>query len=140
MKPVDFKDTSDYQYLEVFGVEGVFSNLRIQRDSLPNGFHKYSLRGGENALYCQIACDIMVDHAGDFITKEPLDLGQDNSRDLNEADWHFTDKSFDFEKFFGVKRSLNCQIADATAKRDAQTGGPKSKNQVKTNPLENDAH
>ena len=140
MKPVNFKDTSDYQYMEMFGVEGVFSNLRIQRDSLPSGFHKYALRGGENALYSQVARDIMVDHAGDFVAKEPLDLGPDNIRDLNEADWRFTDKPFEFEKFFGVKRSLNCQIADATAKRDEQAGGPKSKAQVKSNPLENDVH
>lgn len=123
MKPVNFKDTSDYQYMEVFGVEGVFSNLRIQRESLPKGFHKYALREGEDMLCCQVAEEILVNHSGDFITKEPLDLGPDKARTLSEDDWGFTDKKFDFEDFFGVKRSLSCQIADATAIRDAQMEG-----------------
>lgn len=138
MKPVNFKDTSDYQYMEVLGVEGVFSNLRIQRDSLPAGFHKYSLRGGDESLCCQIAEEIMANHTGDFITKKPLDLGPDKSKTLREDDWHFTDQKFDFEGFFGVKRSLSCQIADANAKREGKSDAAQSMEQGKTNPLENE--
>lgn len=136
MKPINFKDTSDYQYMEVLGVEGVFSNLRIQRDSLPEGFYKYALREGEDSLCCQVAEEIMVNHAGDFITKEPLDLGPDKDRTLSEDDWGFTDQKFDFEGFFGAKRSLSCQIADAEAKREGQSATAKS--MEKTNPLENE--
>ena len=140
MKPVDFKDTSDYQYMEILGVEGVFSNLRIQKDSLPTSFHKYSLRAGEGESFSQVSDDVLIDHAGDFIAKSPLNLDPDNSQYLNDDDWRFIDKPFVFEEFFGVKRSLACQIADATAKRDAQAGDPKSKTQVKSNPLENEIH
>lgn len=135
MKPVKFNDTSDYQHMEVLGVEGVFTPLRIQRDSLPAGFHKYSLREGEDTLCGQVANDVMVNHAGDFITKEPLELATAGSRDLGADDWGFTEKPFQFESYFGQKRSLDCQIADATSKRDAQVGGPKSKTPVKSNPL-----
>lgn len=140
MKPIKFNDTSDYQYMEVFGVEGVFTNLRIERDSLPEGFHKYALREGEGAFCCQVANDVLVNHAGDFIAKQSLDLGKDGSRPLGEEDWGFTDKAFDFEQFFGQKRSLDCQIADAVTKRDAQLGGPKSKGQVKSNSQTHEGH
>lgn len=140
MKPIKFNDTSDYQYLEVLDVEGVFTPLRIQRDTLPEGFHKYSLREGDESFIGQVAKDVMVNHAGDFITKKPLDLGSTGARQLSEDDWGFTDKSFDFEGFFGVKRSLDCQIADANTKRDAQAGGPKSKAQMKSNPLAHEGH
>lgn len=140
MKPVKFNDTSDYQYLKVLDVEGVFTPLRIQRETLPDGFHKYALREGEEALFCQVANDVMVNHAGDFITKEPLDLGPDGARSLSEDDWGFTDQAFQFEQFFGQKRSLDCQIADATSKRDAQAGGPKSRTPVKSNPLAHESH
>lgn len=140
MKPVKFNDTSDYQVMEVLGVEGVFTPMRIQRDSLPDGFHKYALREGEGTFFCQVAKELMVNHAGDFITKEPLELGPDGARTLHEGDWGFKEEAFQFEAFFGQKRSLDCQIADATSKRDALAGGPKSKTPVKSNPLVHDAH
>lgn len=140
MKPVKFNDTSDYQHMEVLGVEGVFTPLRIQRDTLPAGFHKYSLREGEDTLCCQVANEIMVNHAGDFISKEPLALGKDGARDLSEDDWGFTEKPFQFESYFGQKRSLDCQIADASSKREALAGGPKSKTPVKANPLVHEGH
>lgn len=138
MKPVKFNDTSDYQHMEVLGVEGVFSNLRIDEKSLPEGFHKYALREGEDVFCCQVAKDVLVNHAGDFITKNPLDLGPEGSRDLGEEDWSFMDKPFVFEAFFGQKRSLDCQIADAETKRDAQAGIPKARAQAKSNPLANE--
>ena len=140
MKPIKFNDTSDYQYLEVLGAEGVFTPLRIQRDTLPEGFHKYSFREGDVSFIAQIEKEVMVNHAGDYITKKPMDLGLEGVRQLGEDDWSFTDQPFDFEAFFGVKRSLDCQIADANAKRDAQTGGPKSKAQMKSNPLAHEGH
>ena len=120
MEPIRFNDTSDYRHMEVLGVEGVFTNLRIQRDTLPEGFYKYALRGGGEALCSQVGTDILVDHAGDFITRKPLDLGADGLRALEEEDWWFTEEPFDFEGYFGTKRSVDCQIADAEAKRDAQ--------------------
>ncbi len=132
MKPVNFKDTSDYQYIEVLGTEGVFSNLRIDRESLPEGFHKYSFREGEEELIAEIATQVVVNHAGDFITKQPLDLGSENSRILSPDDWGFTDKPFDFEAFFGMKRSLHCQISDAEEQKLAQIEEAMSRGRGKT--------
>lgn len=138
MKPIRFNDTSDYQYVEVLGKEGVFTPLRIERKSLPRGFHKYSLREGEDALFSQVAGEVLVNHAGDLITKEPLELGAEGTKILGEDDWSFTDKPFAFEPYFDEKLSLDCQIADAEAKREAQMNGPKSQAQVKSNPLANE--
>lgn len=137
MEAIRFNDTSDYQHIEVFGTEGVFTPLRIQRESLPEGFHKYSLRGGEDELFCQVANEVMVNHAGDLITKKPLDLGLKGSKDLSEDDWGFTDQPFRFEEHFGCKLSVDCQIAEAEAKREAQALDSKQKAQVKSNPLAN---
>ena len=136
MKPIRFNDTSDYQYIEVLEKEGVFTPLRIERESLPEGFYKYSLREGEEALFSQVAGEVAVNHAGDLITKEPLDLGTEGSKKLGEDDWGFTDKPFIFEAYFGQKLSIDCQIAEAEAKREAQMNGPKSQAKVKSNPLD----
>lgn len=122
MVPVKFNETTDYQYMDVLGVEGVFSNLRIDRNSLPEGFHRYSLREGEEEFIAEIQKDVMVNHAGDFITKEEINLGPDGYKALSPDDWGFTDKPFDFESYFGCKLSLDCQIKQANAKKDAQLG------------------
>lgn len=140
MEAIRFNDTSDYQHIEVLGTEGVFTSLRIQRESLPEGFHKYSLREGEEELFGQVANEVIVNHAGDLITKKPLDLGPKGAKDLSVDDWGFTDQAFHFETYFGQKLSIDCQIAAAEAKREAQSLDSKQKAQVKSNPLANEGH
>lgn len=128
MKPIKFNDTPDYQFMEILGIEGVFTNLRIDGESLPDGFHRYSLRSGEEELVCQICNEVRVNHAGDFITKTPVDLGPEGKRELTPDDWGFTGRELDFEEYFGVKYSIDCQIQQAEEKRNEQLNkGPKSK-------------
>ena len=120
MKPIKFNDTSDYQLMEVLGVEGVFTNLRIDKESLPEGFYKYALRSGEEEFVCQICNEVIVNHAGDFITKMPIDLGPEGYKLLSGDDWGFTGEALDFEGYFGKKYSIDCQIKQAETKRDLQ--------------------
>ena len=120
MKPIKFNDTNDYQFMEVLGVKGVFTNMRIDRGSLPEGFHKYSLRSGEEEFIAQIANEVIVNHAGDFITKEPVDLSPEGFKDLTPDDWGFTDDELNFEEYFGKKYSIDCQIDQAEVKRKEQ--------------------
>lgn len=122
MEPIKFNDTSEYSFMDILGVEGVFTSLRIDRDSLPEGFHKYSLRSGEEDMIESISSDVMVNHAGDFITKDILQLGTDGEITLKPSDWRWSQKNFDFEKHFGVKLSLDCQITLADEKRIMQMG------------------
>lgn len=136
MKAVRFHDTSDYQYLSVKGIEGVFTPLRIRRDSLPEGFNKYSFRDGENSFLGSVAKDILVNHAGDFITKQSLDLGPDGELPLGEEDVLFQDKTFDFEEYFGVKLSIDRQIEMAEEKRNGQISPNRSKGPEKSGEIE----
>jgi len=137
MKPIKFNDTSDYQFMEVLGVEGVFTNMRIDKESLPEGFHKYALRSGEEDLVCQISDNVTVNHAGDFITKTPIDLGPDGYKNLTLEDWGFTGKALDFEAFFGKKYSIDCQIEQAEAKKNEQLN-KNQKGKGKNFPLTNE--
>lgn len=127
MKPIKFNETSDYQRMEVLGIDGVFTNLRIDENTLPEGFYKYSLRHGDDGDFCSISKNITVNHAGDFITKNPIPQVEKEECDIGLDDWGFTedeyDKEFDFESYFGYKLSLDCQIDNANAKKEAQMGG-----------------
>lgn len=128
MKSIKFNDTSDYQFMEILGVEGVFTNLRIDRETLPEGFHRYSLRSGEEELVSQICNEVWVNHAGDFITRTPVELGPEGKKALTPDDWGFTGRDLDFEAYFGMKYSIDCQIQQAEEKRTEQLNkGPKSK-------------
>ena len=122
MESIKFNDTSDYTYVDVLGVEGAFTPLRIQRESLPEGFYKYSFRSGENELIEGIGNEVLADHAGDFVTKKPIPLDKDGSRSLRSDEWRFSQRNFDFESYFGQKLSIDCQISIADAKRARQMG------------------
>lgn len=120
MKYISYNDTANYEFMEVLGVTGAFTSLRIARDTLPDGFFKYSLREGIEDFICQICNEVLVNHAGDFITKEPIDLGSEKKKDLSADDWSFTRDNFDFESYFGKKLSIDYQIDQAEHKRTDQ--------------------
>jgi len=131
MNTTKFNETNNYQYLNILGTEGVYTSLHISLDTLPAGYHKYSLREGSAELFDQISKDVLVDHSGDFITKNPIDLGKEGFKNLRSADWNFSDKKFDFESYFHCKHSIDYIINQAEEKRDTMFSN-KSQEQVKT--------
>lgn len=136
--PIRFNDTKDYQYLQVGDTEGVFTPLRIQRDTLPEGFYKYSFRDGEDSFLGSVAEAVFANHAGDFLTKTPLDLGSDRELELSEEDVLFLHKDFDFEEFFGAKLSIDCQIEMAEEKRNQQVTPSRGREAEKNGEVEPD--
>ena len=110
MFPEKYFLISDYQSMEVLGVNGLFTNLRVDASSLPEGFHKYSIREGEEDPFASVKKDVLVNHMGDFICKQELDLQGQESRDLLE-DYCFTDDPVDLDGFFG--EDIKHKIAEA---------------------------
>ena len=92
---------TDYQEMEVLGVKGLFSNMRIERESLPEGFYKYSFRDGEDDFLSTLEEAVLANHMGDFICKTPLRLDEDGSKELR-CEYHFTDSPVNLDAFFGV--------------------------------------
>ena len=91
---------SDYQSMELLGVNGLFTNFRVDRQSLPEGFYKYSLREGVDDSFSSVKDDVSVNHMGDFICKQELDLNGQDECDLF-GDYDFTNKEVDLDEFFG---------------------------------------
>ena len=65
-----------YQVVELFGKEALFSNGRIDVDTLPEGLYAYDLRGSDNDFGIPISVEerVTVNHAGCIITSEPMDF------------------------------------------------------------------
>ena len=109
MYPEKYFLIPDYQSMELLGVKGLFTNLRVDRESLPEGFYKYSLRSGDDGWFSSVENNVPVNHMGDFICKQELDL---NNQDEYETfdDYGFTDDEVDLDAFFG--EDIRAKIAE----------------------------
>ena len=62
---------------------GYFSNIRVDRRTLPEGWHAYDLRESDwsdEGWFSTIEANyVMVNHAGTFLTKEELPLVEDKT-------------------------------------------------------------
>lgn len=131
MGQIKFNETDDYQHISVFGTDGVFTSADIKADSLPPGFHKYTLLPGNDSLFGSVSQHEPTDSAGSLVTREELDLGESGERSLGDEDWSFPNKDFEFEAHFGRKLAFDTQVELAEAKRDAQLEEVRSKKRDK---------
>ena len=77
--------TDVFELMEVCGVKAIYADRRIDDSEVPKGLYRYDFREGKEAddvYFGAIEKDVKVDHAGSFITKEPLDLGTDGYIEL----------------------------------------------------------
>ena len=103
MSRVDAKETC-WEKVEVLGREGLFTCLRVDRNTVPEGWYMYEVRHDDE---CQgepveIALWVMVNHWGTLLVKEPFDL--EKSQFANNAylcidpeeDWNYLGEIYSF--------------------------------------------
>lgn len=80
----DFQDFD----VEIFAtgetVSGFFTNARVDRATVPEGWHAYDLCEGEDGLFCTIEEKVVVNHGGTFLTQQEIDLGPNKYLELEE--------------------------------------------------------
>ena len=103
MLRVDAKETC-WEKVEVLGREGLFTCLRVDRNTVPEGWYMYEVRHDDE---CQgepveIALWVMVNHWGTLLVKEPFDLEKSqitNNAYLcidQEEDWNYLGENYSF--------------------------------------------
>ena len=110
----------DYQEIEVCGVNGLFSNGRIDRSKLPEGLYCYDLRGTDNdpGELHYLEEQVVVNHAGSVITAEPIDLTEAGRLDVYD-DMGFQGGSMTLRQFYEnaypekAKKSRNTEEVEA---------------------------
>ena len=72
----------DYEQLVINEtIDGLFSSYRIDRNSLPKGFFLYEIRWDDSlSSLAEICPSVVVNHAGSFITKSPLEFDANSIR------------------------------------------------------------
>lgn len=87
----------EWEEVEVVDRKGLFSCLRIDRESVPKGWYMYEVRHDDfgHGDPVEIAYGILVNHWGTLLVKEPFDLEPyiltgDTFLDINpDEDWNY---------------------------------------------------
>ena len=66
--------TDKFQHLEVFDKPALFTNGRIARDTVPQGWYCYDIRGSDDdpGELCYMEENVVVNHAGSVLMPEKL--------------------------------------------------------------------
>ena len=79
-------------------IEGRYCDVRIDRNTIPEGMFAYDIREGDSGYFCTIESNVVVNHAGTVLFNEPLafpsgeriTLIDDGNPDAPyDADWSF---------------------------------------------------
>lgn len=107
-------DAKDIQYetLELLGNTVLFTCLRIDRATVPDGLHAYDVRHDDDCsgIMCEIAPHVMVNHWGTVLCREPIELIHDGRRYITEDDY----------SYLGEEVSLNAHM-NSEPEFDAET-------------------
>ena len=55
-------------------VEGLFSSLRLDRKTLPEGWYAYDIRHTDSGAFCTVEEHVAANHMGTFITKKKIEF------------------------------------------------------------------
>lgn len=99
MQPINANETS-YERFEILGREALFTDLRIDRKTLPNGLYAYDLRDCDDCSGdpCEVKSFVLVNHWGTVIVKEPIE-GADDGVLLDDDDYNYLGEDMTLDKF-----------------------------------------
>ena len=91
----------DYEIIELFGEPALFTCLRIDPETVPEGIFKYDVRHDDDCqgIPCELARYVMVNHWGTVLTNKEIDLGEDGFIPLNEEDFNYTGEETTLDEY-----------------------------------------
>jgi hypothetical protein len=83
-----------FEEVTLLGRPALFTDLRIDRGSVPDGYHMYEIRHDDECMgdAVQIAKGILVNYWGTVIMRDKLRLPPDGYLDLNPDDLNYFGK------------------------------------------------
>ena len=78
--------TEKFQHLEVFDKPALFTNRRIARDTVPQGWYCYDIRGSDDdpGELCYMEENVVVNHAGSVLMPEKLAMPKSGRLDVRD--------------------------------------------------------
>lgn len=98
----------NYELMEIDGRPVLFTNLRLDRDTVPEGLFCYDVRDSDNldGSFAEIAPFVRVNHWGTILCREPFQL--DGTGSYYPDDWSFLGESMDA---FAFRQADGAQLA-----------------------------
>ena len=95
-----------WEKIEVLGKECLFYDLRVDRNTVPEGYFMYEVRHADEdwGEPCEIALGILVNFYGTLLSKEPFDLEPSNITTNAylyidwKTDWYYLDERVKLEE------------------------------------------
>ena len=78
--------TEEFQHIEVFDKPALFTNGRIARDTVPEGWYCYDIRGSDDdpGELCYMEENVVVNHAGSVLMPEKLAMPKSGRLDVRD--------------------------------------------------------
>ena len=65
------------------GISGQFTNGRVDKHTIPGGWHAYDLREDpETGYFCSIEPNVLINHGGTFMTQSHIPMNSKPNGDL----------------------------------------------------------
>lgn len=81
----------DFAGFELFGREVLFSQVRIERDTIPAGIYAYDLRhGDDDGIPCTLEKNVRVNYFGTVLSNKPFKLPDEGYRRIGYDDYGFS--------------------------------------------------
>lgn len=74
-----------YEAVEILGIPGLFTTLRVERATIPKGVYAYDMQTSEQdwSQPCLLARHITVEHFGTVLTASPVPIPPNGYLDLS---------------------------------------------------------
>lgn len=105
MIPVDFNDefvAKNYTFdiVELQGKRYMFTNLRVDRSTIPKGLYAYDVGDNCDGSFCRVQKFVMVNHWGTIIGKEPIEWTYPDSKYGDREVYYPEEDSDDYKGSF----------------------------------------
>lgn len=90
-----------YELLEICGQTVLFTNARLDRETVPEGIYAYDLRHDDlcQGNICEIKPFVMVNHWGTILCREPMEMTDGECLYVSEDDYGYLGESVTLEEF-----------------------------------------
>lgn len=110
-----------YELCELDGKPVAFTNMRLDRQTVPDGLYCYDVRDSDN---CDGSCaevkpHIMVNHWGTILCKSPLELDEHGSY-YPQEDMNYKGIGLDLDEFQGMSEA---ELSNLPRKNTMTMGG-----------------
>ena len=97
-----------YELMEMLGQTVLFTNMRIDRSTVPEGLYVYDVRHDDDCTgeICEVKPSVMVNHWGTIICKEPIQLDAYwHSKFVDENDYTYLGDTAELDKYINTDYS-----------------------------------